>query len=313
MSEIARIGLDWGSTNVRAFAFNANGDVIGRTESNAGALLLNGAQQFDDALTALVGQWVDQSPAATMIACGMVGAKSGWREAGYVAVDAVAGVGAASDAQAGLLAASVVSVATTLGRRLSIIPGVKSDEPDVMRGEETQLVGSAVAEGMVVLPGTHSKWVHMSAGRIASFATFYTGEMNSLIREHSSVGALLTSPPDIDDEAAFGMGLHYARAGAASWLHDLFVLRAAVVTGQREEAYVSTALSGWLLGCEISTALTMYPETRAVTLIASAPLVPWYEHALRSFSVSCNVLNAEQVSARGLWKVAQRVATSAAL
>ena len=296
---IVLIGLDWGSTNLRAFAFNAQGEVVDRAESSAGALTLVGAAQFDAALVAVVGDWAKRHPDARLIACGMVGAKSAWREAGYVGLNDAAGTTLAN-----VLAAKVVAVETSLGV-LAIIPGIKSEEPDVMRGEETQLVGSGVAEGVVVMPGTHCKWVSMNGGRVESFATFYTGEMNSLIRGHSSVGALIKSAPDIDDIAAYEMGLNYARAGAASWLHDLFVLRASVVTGQRTEAFVSTVLAGWLLGCEISAALTMYPDTRGVVLVASQTLVPWYERATRAFGVSCDALNAEQVTTRGLWRVAQ--------
>ena len=310
MSEIALIGLDWGSTHVRAYAFDHGGEIVDRAQSGAGALTLKNSQQFDDTLCELAGSWAKANPSAPLIACGMVGAKSGWREAGYVALGASGGNG--NDAQITALAANVVHVETSLGRALAIIPGIKSDEPDVMRGEETQLVGSEVAEGIIVLPGTHSKWVHMKAGSVDSFATFYTGEMNALIREHSSVGALIKSPPDHSEVAAFEMGLHYARAGAASWLHDLFVLRAAVVTGQRTEAFVSTALAGWLLGCEISAALTLYPQTRGVVLVASAALAPWYESATRAFGVSCDAMNAEQVTARGLWKIAQQIRPTSA-
>ena len=297
---LALIGLDWGSTHVRAFAFDARGEIIDRAQSNAGALTLKSPQQFDHALTELVGDWARQHPAAPLIACGMVGAKLGWREAGYVAL----GVG---ESQVAALANSIVQIDTSLGRQLTIIPGIKSDEPDVMRGEETQLAGSGIADGLCVLPGTHCKWVQMKAARVASFATFYTGEMNAIIRDHSSVGALIKSAPDVDDVAAFETGLNYARAGAATWLHDLFVLRASVVTGERSEAFVSTALAGWLLGCEITAALSMYPETRSVALIASDALVPWYQRAARAFGVACDALNAEQVTARGLWRIGQLV------
>jgi 2-dehydro-3-deoxygalactonokinase len=303
---VALIGLDWGSTNLRAYAFAASGEIVDRAQSNAGALALKSSQQFDDALSALVGHWARENPAAPLIACGMVGAKSGWREAGYAALGF-------AQSQIEALAASVVQVETSLNHPLNIIPSVKSDEPDVMRGEETQIIGADVVDGICVLPGTHCKWVQMKAGRIASFATFYTGEMNALIREHSSVGALLKSGPNLDDIAAFEMGLNYARAGAASWLHDLFVLRASVVTGERTEAFVSTALAGWLIGCEISAAISMYPETRDVLLVASDALVPWYERATRGFGVACDVLNSEQVTARGLWRIATHLQTMPSL
>ncbi len=296
MTDIALIGLDWGSTNLRAFAFDQQGQVIDRRASDAGALKLNGAAAFDSALSALVGDWAQASADAPLIACGMVGAKSGWREARYVDVGA--------DLKA--LAGSVIRVDTSLGRALTIIAGMKSQEPDVMRGEETQLIGSGVGDGLVVCPGTHCKWVRMANGRVESFATFFTGEMNSLIRDHSSIGALLSAAaPDVNDQASFELGVAYARAGAASWLHDLFVLRAAVVTGQKSAEAVSTALTGWLLGCEFAAALLMYPSTRGIVTVASESLVPWYRAAARAFGVSCETLDAETCTTRGLWKVAR--------
>lgn len=295
MSDIALIGLDWGSTNVRAFAFDENGQVLSRRHGDAGALKLGGAEQFDAALAALVGDWAKLSPDAPLIACGMVGAKSGWREARYVD----------TGADAAALASGVIRVETSLGRALSIIPGMKSDEPDVMRGEETQLIGAGIADGIVVLPGTHSKWVQMTDGRVNSFATFFTGEMNALIREHSSVGKALSTAPNLNDHASFDMGIAYARAGAASWLHDLFVLRASVVTGQKTEAEVSTILAGWLLGCEFAAALAMYPQTRGIATIASDTLVPWYQSAVRAFGIGCDALNAEAATTNGLWKIAR--------
>lgn len=295
MNDIALIGLDWGSTNLRAFAFDASGKVVARRHADAGALTLGSAPAFDAALAALVGDWAKRNAEAQLIACGMVGAKSGWREARYVD----------TGADAAALAAGIVHVETSLGRTLAIIPGMKSDEPDVMRGEETQLIGASVGDGIVVLPGTHSKWVQMIDGRVNSFATFFTGEMNALIRDHSSVGKTLVSKPDLQDHASFDMGIAYARAGAASWLHDLFVLRAAVVTGQKTATEVSTALAGWLLGCEFTAALAMYPHTRGIVTIASETLVPWYRSAARAFGIGCDALDAETASTNGLWQIAR--------
>ena len=293
MAATALIAIDWGTTSMRAYWMDGTGAI---TDTRSAP---HGIQQIRDggfaaALTALVGTADDAT--VPRLASGMIGSRQGWLEAPYVPCPA-------------RFAALVDGIVTVPEARLHIVPGVSTrdphDIPDVMRGEETQLVGSGVAEGVVVMPGTHCKWVNMNGGRVESFATFYTGEMNSLIRGHSSVGALLKSAPDIDDIAAYEMGLNYARAGAASWLHDLFVLRASVVTGQRTEAFVSTVLAGWLLGCEISAALTMYPDTRGVVLVASQTLVPWYERATRAFGLGCDALNAEQVTTRGLWRVAQ--------
>lgn len=310
--DIALIGLDWGSTNLRGYAFDAAGNIVGRRQSGAGALTLKAESAFDAALVAMVGDWVHLHPAAKLIACGMVGARTGWREAPYVACGAgaelaqqLAGMDQQLVGMGQRLAAGAISVATSLGRPLNLIPGVKSGEPDVMRGEETQIVGSDVANGIVVCPGTHSKWVQVSASHIESFATFFTGEMHALIRDHSSVGKALKAAPTLDDGPSFHLGLSYARSGAASWLHDLFVMRAAVVTGTKTPEQISTVLSGWLLGCEFAAALPMYPETQEISLLASEALVPWYLRAGETFGVKVSVHDATAATARGLWRIAQ--------
>lgn len=304
-SEITLIGLDWGSTNLRAYAFDAAGNVIDRGQSDAGALALRGEPAFDAALVAIVGAWARTSPAAKLIACGMVGSRTGWLEAPYAQCAVGGEVAPYRSGMEGRLAAGAVSVETSLGRALTIIPGVKSDEPDVMRGEETQIVGSGVEHGIVVCPGTHSKWVQVSRGQIASFATFFTGEMHALIRGHSSVGKALNTAPTLDDGPSFHLGLSYARSGAASWLHDLFVMRAAVVTGTRTPEQISTVLSGWLLGCEFAAALAMYPDTREISLLASDALVPWYQRAGEAFAVKVVALDAAAATSSGLWRIAR--------
>lgn len=298
--EIALIGLDWGSTNLRAYAFDQAGTVVDRRQSQAGALTLKGESAFDAALAAIAADWAQAHPAAKLVGCGMVGARTGWREAPYVEC----GVSVDLTRQ---LAVGAIGVATSLGRHLTIVPGMKSSEPDVMRGEETQILGSDVVQGIIVCPGTHSKWAQVSAGHIENFATFFTGEMHALIREHSSVGKALNALPTLDDGQSFHLGLSYARTGAASWLHDLFVMRAAVVTGVKTSEQISTVLSGWLLGCEFAAALAMYPQTHEIALLASNELVPWYERAGEAFGVTVNALDAAASTARGLWRVAQQL------
>ncbi len=304
-TDIALIGLDWGSTNLRAYAFDPGGNIVDRAQSTAGALTLSGDSAFEDALVAIVGAWARTNPAARLIACGMVGARTGWREAPYAPCGIEPDVAAALPGLDARLAAGGIRVATSLGRPLMIIPGMKSTEPDVMRGEETQIVGAGIADGVIVCPGTHSKWVKLSGSQIESFATFFTGEMHALIRAHSSVGKALGAEPTLDDGPSFHLGLSYARTGAASWLHDLFVMRAAVVTGTRTPEQISTVLSGWLLGCEFAAALAMYPETHEISLLASDALVPWYERAGEAFAVKVNSLDAATSTACGLWRIAQ--------
>ncbi|MBL8310752.1 MAG: 2-dehydro-3-deoxygalactonokinase [Burkholderiales bacterium] len=307
---IALIGLDWGSTHLRAFALDAAGNVLAVRRSEAGALTLSGEAQFNAALEAIAGDWVRAAPRAPLLACGMVGARAGWREAAYVPCGSAA-------TRAPALAAATLRVATALGPTLHIVPGMASAEPDVMRGEETLLLGADIDTGVVVLPGTHSKWVQLRDGGIERFSTFCTGEMNALIRAHGAVGQSLFDAttqqrvaPDLADRAAFARGIALARDARQGWLHELFVLRASVVTGVASPAAVSTMLGGWLLGSEFVAALTAYPRCQSITLISGATLAPWYEATAHAFGLPCTVLDADPLAARGLWQIGRRLTHS---
>ena len=119
----------------------------------------------------------------------MVGSREGWVEAPY----------AACPAGADDIARAVIDVELGGGRRGHIVPGLCCEpQPgavDVMRGEETLVLGTGVAGTRTgLLAGTHPKWVEMKGGRVARFATYFTGELYALLRHHSMVGRLRRSP-----------------------------------------------------------------------------------------------------------------------
>jgi 2-dehydro-3-deoxygalactonokinase len=287
------IGLDWGSSHVRAFAFDNKGDVIATRRSDRGASKLRGANEFEAALDSLIGDWAREHSRAELIACGMVGARGAWVEAGYVSVDA----------NAATLKRARTAIATTLGREVSVIPGVKSNEPDVMRGEETQIMGTDATEGVIVLPGTHSKWVRLASKRIMAFKTCFTGEINALLRESSSIGKVLSSAPSLNHVEAIERGIARARESAA-WLHELFSFRARVVTNATGEAHASSELSAWLIASELRQMLESEFASSDITIVASAELAPWYQRIAESFGVECDVLDGDACVARGLWRIA---------
>ncbi len=291
---IALIGIDWGSTHVRAFAFDETGEVVERAQSNAGAMTLTSGAQFDAALVALVKDWQLNREPVPMIACGMVGARGGWVEAGYCDVNA--------DARA--LNAATISIANSLGKPLRVIPGLKNNLPDVMRGEETQIMGAQVHDGVLVLPGTHSKWATVVDRKIASFATFFTGEMNALLRNHSAIGKAISSAPDLSRTTAIERGIQRAKSPSANWLNDLFAFRARVVTAAVSEFEASSELSAWLIASEFAQAASLGFHATTVHVLASESLLPWYERIAHSFDLAVNPIRSERATARGLWKIA---------
>ncbi len=291
---IALIGIDWGSTNARAFAFDERGEVIGCHLSSLGAMTLASEGAFAQALDALAGDWMAAAPDAPLLASGMVGARGGWVDAGYVAM------GSTIDE----LRRCAVSVSLRGGRALLIVPGVKCDAPDVMRGEETQLIGANLTDGVAVMPGTHSKWVRIASGRMTRFETYLTGEMNALLRAHSTVGKALATPPLIDDHDAILRGVHAARAGR-DWLHRLFSFRARVVTGAASEAELSSELSAWLIASEIIHALEAGFVETEVSLIAEGALGDWYARVAEAMGYRAVRLDGQRCAARGLWMLGQ--------
>lgn len=239
------IALDWGSSRLRAWRLDPDGAIDARRERDDGAIGLS-ASGFDAVLVRTVGDWAAAHPRAPLLACGMVGARGAWVEAPYVAVPA--GIDA--------IRSHLVRIGTSLGRPLSVVGGLRSDAPDVLRGEETQALGTGLADGVLCMPGTHAKWLRLRAGVVESFATWFTGELYELLGSHGSLAKAFGEPGAID-EAAFDAGVVQAAApdADARWLHALFGFRARVV-GQGSPGQVERSrLSGWLLGTELRQAL----------------------------------------------------------
>jgi 2-dehydro-3-deoxygalactonokinase len=293
VSEIKLIGLDWGSTNARAFAFDLNGDVVHRAHSNAGAMTLTSVAAFDAALVELVGAWQSHGERVPMIACGMVGARGAWVEAGYCT----------TNADAAALKSAIVSVPTTLGIVLQVVSGIKSEAPDVMRGEETQIIGAGVDNGVLVLPGTHSKWARVIDGKVSSFATFFTGELNALLRNHGSVGKAIACTPDLANDEAIMRGVTRAKS-PAKWLNDLFAFRARVVTATISQEEASSELSAWLIASEFVQAQAIGFRDPTIHVLATGSLLPWYGRIARALDLQVVPINSEEAAARGLWRIA---------
>ncbi len=290
------IALDWGSTRLRAFLLGDGGEVLQTRQSSDGAATLKGAEQYAAALAALVGDWRADHPELKLLACGMVGSQYGWREAPYVRCPA----------DAAALAGQVLK----LDDRISIIPGLVDDaaQPDVMRGEETQIVGALAlnpalaGEACLVLPGTHSKWARVKAGRVTGFATHMTGELFALLRQHSVLNRLM--PADGSSPAspeAFLKGVDAAREeGALS--HQLFAVRTLGLFKQLVPEQLPDYLSGLLIGHELAHELQ--GSQPRVALIGDPALCARYAQALARFGQP-EPLRLDNTAPAGLWALAQ--------
>ena len=296
----ALIGVDWGTTSFRAYRIAADGRVAEGRARDAGILKV-GDGDFAGVLLAAIGDWLDPGAPVPILASGMIGSRQGWREVPYVPCPA--GVGE--------IAAGLVTVALPDGRPVHLVPGLLRPAgaggfPDVMRGEETQILGelASAAARCFVLPGTHSKWAWAAGGRIERFATYMTGEVYDVLVRHSILGRLMQDGAPDDD--AFAAGLARARAGAAApageLLHDLFATRTLGLTGALPATGLAGFLSGLLIGAEVLAAAGQ--AGGAVTILGSGTLAPLYRRAMAEFGLDARV-GAADAAAHGLHAIAR--------
>ena len=286
------IGLDWGTTACRAYLIGANGAVFERVADGPGILKVeNGA--FGAALDAMTADW-ERLP---VILSGMIGSRQGWREAPYAKCPA-----GADDIVRALARFDYA------GRPVALVPGlaVENDAmPDVMRGEETQILGAlalaARDAGLFLLPGTHSKWAEVAGGRIVSFRTFMTGEVFGALKDHTILGRLMRAGTDRDGFAR-GVREGAALGSAGALLNRLFATRSYGLMDRLADTALADYLSGLLIGTEVAEATRQTKS--AVTIIASAALAQRYTDALRLLGHD-STLAPPDCAAAGHWRLAR--------
>jgi 2-dehydro-3-deoxygalactonokinase len=243
----AAICIDWGTSSFRAYLVSVDGTIMERVESARGILTI-AKGEHEAVLTQAVGGWLSAARPPILMS-GMIGARQGWIEAPYC------------QCPAGLLeiAGAMVTIETRTLGAIGLVPGVSAFDgagaPDVMRGEEAQILGALAAmdraDGTFVLPGTHSKWARVEAGRIIAFATYMTGEVFAALRDHTILGRLMEAASD--DGAGFAEGIRAAarleRPGDV--LHAIFMTRTLGLFDRLGPGQLSDYLSGLLIGAEL--------------------------------------------------------------
>ena len=274
------IAADWGSTNLRLWGMDGGG-VRWTARSGAGGASLS-PDGFAPALAAAIADRA--GPGTPVVACGMLGARGAWQEVPYAAVP-------------GPPAATSTRIDAPTGP-VHIVHGLsQSAPPDVMRGEETQIAGLLAAEpgfdGTVLLPGTHSKWAHVSAGEVVSFRTCLTGELFDLLATRSALRAAVDTPWD---DAAFAAAVSDTLSRPERLAADLFALRADwLLNGAPGRA----RLSGLLIGAEIAATRPWWLG-REVAIVGEGTLARLYESALRTQGVPARTRDAADLTLRGL-------------
>ncbi|KAB0518165.1 2-dehydro-3-deoxygalactonokinase [Pseudomonas extremorientalis] len=302
------IALDWGTSSLRAYKLGPAGAVLEQRSLAWGIMHLPNEPRdiagvrcsdgFELAFDAACGDWLDAEPGLPVIACGMVGSAQGWSEAAYrnTPVD-VASLGQA-----------LHKVRSLRGVDVHIVPGVieQIGLPNVMRGEETQVLGvlqGLGTDGLIGLPGSHSKWVEVVDGCITHFDTFMTGELFAVLSKHSILGRTQQQSAQFQADA-FDRGVQVAlsKDGERGVLSTLFSARTLGLTAELTAEQQPDYLSGLLIGHELA-GLPGSARHKPIILVGAAPLCARYQRALALCGFA-HVSLAQEATERGLWQLA---------
>ena len=295
------IAVDWGSSSFRAYLMAPNAEILDEVASGDGIGSV-AAGAYPATLKRLIGRWLEAYPSLSVVASGMVGSRHGWRQAAYVKCPA----GPRE------VAAQLTQVEAD-GRRVQLAAGLsyvdEAAQPDVMRGEETEIFGVAEAGArLIVLPGSHSKWAKVDGDRIVAFKTFITGELFAALRDHTIAGAFARAAPAKSPGAAFALGVRRGAAAGAcegkpGLLGLMFGARSLPLMGALPDDDSGEYLSGLLIGAEIGEARRLFPGEMPYVAGAEA-LVERYLAAFQALEVSARAAP-RRAAARGLFRIAR--------
>jgi 2-dehydro-3-deoxygalactonokinase len=291
------IGVDWGTTSFRAFRITAGGTIRDRRSGLRGIVNVPD-NRFADTLRDEIGPWLAVGENQVLLS-GMIGSRQGWVEAPYLPCPA----------GAPQIADALVEIEFDWAQ-VKLVPGLSAVDDagvaEVMRGEETQVFGVLEAmggSGLACLPGTHSKWARVEAGRITGFTTHMTGEAFGALRGHTILGRMMREGPS--DGAPFDEGVR--RAGdTGGLLHHIFGARSQVLAGRLAETDAAAYLSGILIGHEVRAALAG-GRGQVVHVIGAPELTALYARAISEHGGFAERHDGE-AAARGLAMIGEHAA-----
>ena len=312
MSTRPVIGGMWGTTRLALYLLDATSGATIASRSGPGVSKVRDSK-FEDALFECCAPWIERAPDAKIVMSGMVGSTIGWSDVPYL--DCPADV---SDIP------KHCKVLISRGHRIHIAPGLACTnalgQPDVMRGEETELLGWVNRHGgstvpgrrFVCIPGTHAKWVEIQQHRIVRFLTGVTGELfdvlctNGVLTTGSDAGAHLPGKPFFDGLSSIAKCPEYL-------LSRLFSVRANVVRGRMDPEDAPEFMSGLLVGADVAGAVTLLGLRNAagvVSVIGTPNLSQRYACALEHCGVSAMVADASLLAPRGLFLISNEIERS---
>ena len=293
------VAIDWGTSHFRLWVLAEDGSVLAERRSDEG-LARSRAVGFGNIVETHLGA-LDISSEIPIVICGMAGSRQGWQEAPYV------------DAPADLnqLSRRSIRVANTM-RDIRILPGIAQrnpDKPDVMRGEETQLLGMTVEgydSGLFCLPGTHSKWVAMEKGSVEAFSTFMSGELFALLSEQSTLRfeqeySAKVSP----DASSFAEAVLAAIECPQEITNRLFSVRSSKLLDIASSKSAAAKLSGYIIGLEIAGAQSLHGPIDSIHLVATGSLGKLYQSAMITAGIAVRHHDVDGAVRSGLLRAAR--------
>jgi 2-dehydro-3-deoxygalactonokinase len=301
MNQAAYTAVDWGTSSFRLWLVDRSGHVLAARRSDEG-MMAAAKSGFAAVLQSHLAA-LNAAPDLPAIICGMAGARQGWVEAGYVDTPAP-------------LDAILLGAVTVPGqsRDIRILPGIAQRDPsapDVMRGEETQLLGAlgnaAAREALVCMPGTHSKWAEVQGGTIVRFATFMTGELFSAISRETILSHAVADAEAAEDRGAFQEAVAAAFKTPSLAANLLFRVRSRQLLFGGTPAAARETISGTLIGLELAGGLAKDVPRGSVTLVASGRLAALYRLAFDTLSVAVQSVDADDAVLAGLSRAAAAI------
>ncbi len=298
VSIVVLIGVDWGTSNLRVHQIDAAGAIVDSRRSAQGILNVpvNG---FAQVLHDVAHDWLRDLPLAPIVACGMVGARQGWMEVPYVDCPV----------RVDELASALQPVELGANRVLHVVSGAAwrggIDQADVIRGEETTIVGAlggALEHGLVCLPGTHTKWAWVADGALQRFRTAMSGEVYQILLEHSILGRMAAEQAPFD-RCAFRRGVARA-ARDGGLLHHLFSVRSLRLFDELSEQQAPSYLSGLLTGADVLAMRSSEQLNASVALVAHGASGTAYAQAFDALEVPYALIDGEVAVAHGLHTLA---------
>ena len=286
------VGVNWGSSNFRAYRIAADGTLADEMSAPAGVAALDRAGMAD-MMERLVERWPDSGP---IYASGMIGSNIGWTEVAY------------AETPAGRAELAAAMVDATIGpAAVRIVPGITcrrsfDGAPDILRGEEVELLGLTAlgcTDGLVALPGTHTKWARLEGGRIVDFFTTMSGEIFDRLTAQGLLASIVEG--EAADGPAFQDGVATGKARKLGLGTLLFGARARVVRGELLKSEAASYIRGLLIGSEIADALSAYPDLYGATvpLIGNGPLCRLYASALDGAGIASRLVDSREACLGG--------------